>query len=131
VRWVALPDTTLDSSGKEEARLVAGGLPYLKLRWTSPHWRVYEVTPPDPLVTSEGGAQIDANSFGAESVSLDVDRPGSALVRVRWTPYWVAKGACVERAGHWTRVIARRPGSLRLHVDFAPIRVFEHGRRCA
>jgi hypothetical protein len=131
VRWVALPDTTLDSSGKEEARLVAGGLPYLKLRWSSPHWRVYEVTPPDPLVTAEGRAQIDAVSFGAESVRLDVDRPGSALVRVRWTPYWVANGACVERAGHWTRVIAKRPGPLRMHVDFAPLRVFEHGPRCA
>jgi hypothetical protein len=131
VRWVALPDTTLDSSGKEEARLVAGGLPYLKLRWTSPHWRVYEVSPPDPLVTSEGGSRIQAQSFGAESVRLQVQRPGRALVRVRWTPYWVASGACVERAGHWTRVTAQRAGALRLHVDFAPVRVFEHGRRCA
>jgi hypothetical protein len=131
VRWVALPDTRLDSSGKQEARLVASGLPYLKLRWTSPHWRVYEVTTPDPLVTPEGGARIDAEAFGAESVRLDVDRPGSALVRVRWTPYWVAKGACVERAGDWTRVTARRTGAVRLHIDFAPLRVFEHGRRCA
>jgi hypothetical protein len=131
VRWVALPDTKLDYSGRQEARLVAGGLPYLNLRWTSPHWRVYEVTSPHPLVVQEGGARMRALALGAEGVGLTVERPGSALVRVRWTPYWIADGACVEDAGGWTRVSARRAGPLRLRIDFSPARVFQHGRRCA
>ncbi|HEY1595266.1 MAG TPA: hypothetical protein VGF74_07710 [Thermoleophilaceae bacterium] len=131
VRWVALPDAKLDYSSKQEARLVAGGLPYLKLRWSSPHWRVYEVTSPHSLVTSEGSADIRALSFGAEQVKLQVTRPGSALVRVRWTPYWVANGACVQKDGPWTRITTANSGPLRLRIDFSPVRVFERGRRCA
>ena len=67
--------------------------------------------------------------LGSDELLLDVKRPGSALVRVRWTPYWFAAGGCVERAGAWTRVIAR----ARLHASstrFAPERVWQHGRRC-
>jgi hypothetical protein len=131
VRWVALPDTRLDYSGSVEARLVAGGLPYLKLRWRGPHWRVYEVRSPHSLVAPEGGAEMRAVGLGAEHLTLDVERPGSALVRVRWTPYWVASGACVERDGDWTRITVRRPGWLRLRIDFSPLRVFDHGPRCS
>jgi hypothetical protein len=61
---------------------------------------------------------------------LAVKRTGEALVRVRWTPYWFAAGGCVERAGEWTRVIAHRPGFMRLSTRFAPERIVEHGRRC-
>jgi hypothetical protein len=60
-----------------------------------------------------------------------VDRPGSAVVRVRWTPYWFANGACVERAGSWTRVMTGKTGPLVLRIGFAFERMFEHGRRCA
>ena len=131
VRWVALPDAKLDYSARQEARLVSGGLPYLKLSWTGPHWRVYEVTSPHSLVSPEGAARIRALSLGAEQVRLAVDRTGSALVKVRWTPYWVAKGACVARDGDWTRVTARRTGTIRLRIDFSPLRLFERGPRCA
>ena len=61
---------------------------------------------------------------------LYVRRPGNALVRVRWTPYWFAKGGCVEHAGSWTRVTARRAGFLKLSIRFAPERIFSHGPRC-
>jgi hypothetical protein len=131
VRWVALPDAKLDYSGRQEARLVSGGLPYLRLSWTGPHWRVYEVMSPHTLVTPEGAARIRALSLGAEQVRLAVDRTGSALVKVRWTPYWIANGACVARDGDWTRVTARRTGTIRLRIDFSPLRVFERGPRCA
>jgi hypothetical protein len=131
VHWVALPDTKLDYSAQQEARLVSGGLPYLKLRWTAPHWRVYEVTSPHSLVVPQGSARITALSMAAEQVRLNVTRPGSALVRVRWTPYWVANGACVEPAGDWTRITAHRTGTIRLRIDFSPTRVFVRGRRCA
>jgi hypothetical protein len=65
-----------------------------------------------------------------DELLLDVKRPGAALVRVRWTPYWFAAGGCVERAGEWTRVIAERPGFMRLSTRFAPERIAAHGRRC-
>ena len=130
VRWVALPDVALDYSAKREAQLVRGGLPYLALRWRSAHWRVYEVMSPHPLVVPQGRARISAGALATTRVRLRVERPGSAIVRVHWTPYWIAHGACVERAGTWTRVIASKPGNLLLRIEFSLERMFEHGRRC-
>ena len=61
---------------------------------------------------------------------LRVIRPGQALVRVRWTQYWLAHGGCVEPDHGWTRVTATKPGFLRLTTRFSPERMFSRGRRC-
>jgi hypothetical protein len=132
VRFVALPDAKPDYSAYTERALIESGLPYLKLSWRSDHWRVYRVTLPHPMVVPRGDAQISLGRAGLDYVKLLVTRPGEATVRVTWSPYWRApEGACVERAGDWTRVIARRPGPVRLTMDFDPARVVSHGRRCS
>ena len=77
-----------------------------------------------------GAADVSLARSGADYVSMLVRRPGEATVRVAWSPYWRAAGACVQRDGDWTRVLARRPGQLRLTMDLAPDRVVSHGRRC-
>ena len=66
-------------------------------------------------------------------MDLDVRRPGSAIVRVHFSPYWrIADGpGCVEKAGDWTRVTARRAGRIRLVTTFAPGRAVSRGRRCS
>ncbi len=130
VRYVALPSAKPDRSSYEERALIEGGLSYLRLRWKSDDWRVYEVLLPAPIVIPTGRASIHLERLGSDQVLLDVERPGAALVRVRWTPYWFAAGGCVERAGEWTRVLARRRGFMRLSTRFAPERIVEHGRRC-
>ncbi|HEY5045961.1 MAG TPA: hypothetical protein VII53_08910, partial [Solirubrobacteraceae bacterium] len=43
VFYVALPDAPLDGAGRLEGKLVAGGLPYLRELWHSPHWRLFAV----------------------------------------------------------------------------------------
>ena len=131
VRYVALPDAKPDSSSyRERALIESGRLPYLRLRKRFDHWRIYEVTLPAPLVIPDGEANIALEQLGSDRVLLRVRRPGSALVRVRWTPYWLAKGGCVERAGDWTRVTAREPGFLPLVIRFSPERIVQRGRRC-
>jgi hypothetical protein len=131
VRFVALPDGKPDYSSYRERALIESGLPYLRLRWRSDHWRVYEVTLPRPMVVPRAGARISLTGLGVDEARLRVDRPGEATVRVAWSPYWRADaGACVERAGEWTRVTARRPGAVRLRMDFAPSRILSRGRRC-
>jgi hypothetical protein len=82
-------------------------------------------------VVPEGRAQVVARTLATTRVRLLVNRPGSAIVRVHWTPYWEVGGACVERAGSWTRVISDHTGPLLLRIHFALERMFEHGRRCA
>jgi hypothetical protein len=132
VRWVAVPDAALDFSAYAERRLIEGGLPYLKLRARLPHWRVYENTGAHALAVPQGDARFTVTGLTPRGVTLRVDRPGSALVRVRWTPYWRAPGACVERGrGGWTRITARRAGTLRVSARFSLERVVRRGRRCA
>ena len=67
---------------------------------------------------SEGGSNFLLEQLSGDELLLDVKRPGSAIVRVRWTPYWFARGACVERHGNWTRVTATRTGFVRLSTRF-------------
>jgi hypothetical protein len=130
VQWVALAAARPDYSSRAEVRLIRSGPPYLRLRWRNPHWRVYEVVPPPPLVLPTREARIELVRLDSDEVALSVRRPGAALVRVRWTPYWHAHGGCVERAGEWTRVIVTRAGPLRLTARFSPERIFSRGRRC-
>ena len=132
VRYVALPDTKPDASSYRERALIEqpGGLPYLKLRARFDHWRIYEVTLPAPVVIAQGDSNIQLEQLGSDQVLLRVHKPGQAVVRVRWTPYWLAKGGCVERDGAWTRVTAPREGFLRLVIRFSPERVVQRGRRC-
>jgi hypothetical protein len=130
VRYVALPSAIPDRSSYRERALIERGLPYLTLRWKSDHWRVYEVILPAPFVIPEKRANFVLEQLDSDEVLLDVKRPGSAIVRVRWTPYWFVKSGCAERHGPWTRVISRRRGFVRLSTRFSLERVVSRGRRC-
>jgi len=134
VSYVALPDASLDYSGKGEARVLRearlqGPGSGLKLLWRSRHWQLFAVLAPAPLAPP--GAELAA--LGRQSFSLRVPAPGSYLVRVRFTPYWRARGAgsCVaEGAGAWTQVRAARAGTVAVAIDFSPARIFSRGERC-
>jgi hypothetical protein len=130
VRFVALPDATLDYSARSEAALIGRGLPYLTLRWRTAHWRVYEFTGAHALVVATAPARIDALELTSSSVVLSVTHPGTAIVRVAWSPYWRLAGGCVERAGDWTRITTARKGTLRLAISFDLLRVVDRSRRC-
>lgn len=131
VRFVALPGAETDYSSAREQALVEGGLPYLRLVARPGDWRVYEVELPNRLVVPDGGADMRLLRSGSDELVLDVRRPGSALLRVRYSPYWQAHGGCVEPAGDWTRVSASRPGRLRVTTTFSPERILDRGRRCS
>ena len=130
VRYVALPSAKPDKSSYGERALIEKGLPYLRLRWKSDDWRVYEVLLPTPLVIPQRDANVVLEQMQSDELLLDVKRPGEAIVKVRWTPYWFASNACVEPYGDWTKVIAERTGFVRLSTRFAPERLFQRGRRC-
>jgi hypothetical protein len=130
VRYVALPSALPDKSAYAERALIEGGLPYLRLRWKSEDWRVYEVLLPTPIVIPQGDANISLEQMQSDELLLDVKRPGEAIIRVRWTPYWYAPNACVEPDGDWTRVIADKVGFVRLSTRFSLERLFSRGRRC-
>ena len=129
VRFVAVPDVSLDYSAHAEVALIDRGVPYLRLVWRSRHWRVYAVTDPSPIVA--GPAILRA--LGPDSLTIDARRPGSVYVRVRFTPYWALSGGpgCVAPDGDFTRITLRRPGLVRLVISFALDRIGSRSQRCA
>lgn len=130
VRYVALPGVELDPAGKAEGRLVASGrVPGLREIWRSADWRLYRVGGAARLATPP----VRVTAIGLDTVDLTTPRPATAVVRVRFTPYWaLTRGrGCVERAaGDWTRVRLDAPGPARLSVRFAPGRIRATGPRC-
>jgi hypothetical protein len=130
VSHVAVADAPNDYSAEDERALVDGRPSYLTLVWRSEHWRLYRVRNPSPLVSPEDGADLALRDLGDNSFTLEAREPGAALVRIEWTPYWRAPGACVERAGDWTRVEVRLPGTVRVAPDFSVGRIGASGPRC-
>jgi hypothetical protein len=121
ISYVALPDAPLDYSSVAERRLILSAPPYLDLRWSSRHWRIYAVDHPAPLVEPLGAAAARTLWVGRQGFGLDVTRPGDFLVRVNFTPYWsIDRGAgCLLRHGEWTIARAAHPGILRVSADFS------------
>jgi hypothetical protein len=131
VRYVALPDAPLDFSARREKELIEREPPYLRKRWASEHWRVYEVVLPHPLLIADDGADIRLTSLRSDEFTLDVREPGEVLVRAAWSRYWEPRSGCVERDGHWTRVTAVKPGPLRVTQRVRPGRLVDSGPTCA
>jgi hypothetical protein len=127
VRYVALPDAPLDYSAHAERALILAGLPYLRQRWSSAHWRLYEVRKPGPLVVSDGYSAGRMRSLGTQSFAVQVTRPGRFLVRERFTPFWKIKSGpgCVGASGEWTKLRVPRPGLVRVGIDFTPGRALQ------
>lgn len=121
ISYVALPDAPLDYSSVAERRLILSAPPYLDLRWSSRHWRIYAVEHPAPLVEPMGAAAARTLWVGRQGFGLDVTRPGEFLVRVNFTPYWsIDRGdGCLLRHGDWTLARAAHPGILRVSADFS------------
>jgi hypothetical protein len=128
IRFVAVPDVTLDASAQREAALIRAGQPYLRLVMRSAHWRVYAVAHPTPL--AQGRAVVRA--MGSDWVALDAVRAGTVTLHVRFTPYWKimqAKG-CVAPDGDATRLTLSRAGPVTLAIRFAPGRIGATAPRC-
>lgn len=122
VHYVALPDVALDPTGRAEAKLIRGGLPYLRRVFRDRHWEVFEVLHTPGLTNGVGRL----TRLGPQSFTLRARARGFTFVRVRYTPYWrVARGAgCVSRAiGGWTLVRSLRPGTVVVEAAFDPRRL--------
>jgi hypothetical protein len=118
VRYVVLPDTTLDYSSAAEARLLRSGGSGLQLVWSSEHLRIYELAAAAPIVSAPPGSRAAMLiRMGHEGISFLAPDPGRYLVRVRYSPYWQphAPDACVARGPDgMTDVTTAYPGVVDL-----------------
>ncbi|MDE3133260.1 MAG: hypothetical protein KGL15_04260 [Acidobacteriota bacterium] len=128
VRYVAVADAPPDYSTRAELRLIAGGLPYLRVVTRLPHWTVYAVAHAAPLATGAGRVV----SIGPGTLTLAIAHRGGLYLRVRWSPYWELSGVrgCVAPAGGFTRISAAGAGRALLRTRFALTRVGSRAPRC-
>ena len=111
VQYVAVPDVELSWVGRPEAELVRAGLPYLTEVWSGPHWRLYAVADPSPLV----GAPGELVRQDAATVTFRAPGPGPVPVRVRHDRWLtVTGGATLTPDGDWTTVTVPRAGTYTL-----------------
>jgi hypothetical protein len=111
VQFVAIPDAELTWSGRPEAALAAGGLPYITEVWRDAHWRLYAVADPQPIVA----APATLVSQTATAITFDAPSTGDIVVRIHYYRWLTASnGAEVTRAGDWTTVRVPRPGRYTL-----------------
>jgi hypothetical protein len=111
IEYVALPDVPLDRSALAEARIIAHHPRYLVPVWHNEHWRVWRVIGAQPMVS--GGHVVSSRP---DSLTVDVARPGSVLVRVHYTSHWTLEGAgCVLPGPHgWTELRVAHTGPVQL-----------------
>ncbi|MFE2943556.1 hypothetical protein ACFXKG_31560 [Streptomyces sp. NPDC059255] len=112
-RWavglVVLPHGKPDSPAAAEAAVVADAPEWLTPVWRDSHWTVYRVRDAVPLVTPP--AEVVRSDAASMVVRLAA---GSVTVRIAYSPWLRAPGACVTRAGDWTRLTAPAAGEYRL-----------------
>ena len=101
---MALPDAPLQQAARPERRLINSEPAYLEPRWSSAHWRVFEVSDPAPLVRSDFG-EARLLSLKPGSFTLRVDDPGTFTVLARPSPFWeLTRGdGCIGRAASGRR----------------------------
>ena len=124
VQYVALGRHRHDWSARTELRLLAAGVPGLKVMHLDPEWIVYAVGGSPPVVGGAGHAL----HLGRASIVLSADGTGAVLVDVRWSRWLsVSDGACIRRDGSSVAVVPSRAGTFVLTSSYdAPFA----GRHC-
>ncbi len=129
VSYVALPDVRLDPPSGQEGRLIRGGLPYLRLVFSSAHWRVYRVLAPTPLLSDNGAlVSMRHDSFVVRSATA-----GTLVARVRYSRYLTLThgSGCVGPApGGWTLLRLDAAGTATVTARFSLARALGTGASC-
>jgi hypothetical protein len=111
VQFVGVPSTELSWAGRDEAALIAAGMPYLTPVWSDAHWRLYAVLNPEPIVAPPATLVTQT----AAALTFDAPTAGSVPIRVRHYRWLKATGgATVVASGDWTVVRVTTPGRYTL-----------------
>lgn len=117
-RWavglVVLHHGRPDGPAEAEAAIVRSGPGWLEQVWQDEGWTVYRVRDAVPLVSSP------ATVVRGDDAQLVVRMPsaGSVTVRVAYSPWLRAQGACLRQQGRWTRLTVPRAGEYRLDSPY-------------
>lgn len=140
VRWVILPKrATLDYSGRDEAELIRGGLPYLEPAADFRDWQIFRVTLPER-------SQLEPEFRGENPTGGFTIRPprwGVTRTEVRWQRFLRPSFGCLRgddegfveivlpKGGVGTGRVSSRPPVITITSDFSLARLMGRGYTCA
>ncbi|MEX0426753.1 MFS transporter [Nocardioides sp. DS6] len=92
VSYVVVPPGRPDNGSLTETALIKAGLPYLRLAWKDPNWRVYRVVDATPTVS--GGATV--SSWDEAGIVFSVPKPGRYVIKEKYSRHMVLVDALGE-----------------------------------
>ncbi|WP_245239434.1 hypothetical protein [Streptomyces sp. MZ04] len=116
VGYVVLPPGKPDGFAEDEAALVASGPDWLEPVWKDAHWRIFRVKDPVPMVSAPASV---VRSTGSDMV-LRVPTREPVTLRLVYSPWLRAAGACLKRHGEFTRLTVSEPGTYRISSGYGP-----------
>ncbi|GAA1904996.1 hypothetical protein GCM10009837_30680 [Streptomyces durmitorensis] len=116
VGYVVLPSGKPDGFAEDEAALVASGPKWLEPVWRDAHWRVFRVKDPVPMVSKP--ASVVRSTGSAMVVRVPTSEP--VTLRLVYSPWLRAEGACLKRQGDFTRLTVSAPGTYRISSGYGP-----------
>lgn len=121
VEYVFLANAPLDPWSEREARFLGSSSEFRAVDKAGA-WTIYRVSRPEGLAVGLNGGTAKVTSLGHRAFSVTVDRPGSYLVKVTWSPYWRLYGDGRLSAGRdgFIRLDAVRAGTYTAAIDVSP-----------
>ena len=121
IRYVVLTDAPLDFSARREAVLVRSGRSGLHPVFRVPHLTIFSLPRPTSIVTGPGRPRV--LELSRSGLQVELPRPGTYRLAVRYSPYWRASTACIsETEDGMTRLAVARPGIADLDLHFTAAR---------
>jgi hypothetical protein len=113
VRYVVLTKAPPDYSARGEAALLRSGRSGLSPVFHARNLTIFAVPDPRPILTGAPDARV--LKLTDTRVLVDLPRPGNYRLAVRYSPYWHAEDACLDRdSDGMTTIAARKAGELKI-----------------
>ncbi|MER7344366.1 hypothetical protein ABT390_03040 [Streptomyces aurantiacus] len=114
VGFVVLPSGRPDGPALDEAALVKSGPQWLEPVWRDKHWRIYRVRNAVPMASAPASVVRSTST----DVVVRVPERGSVTVRIVYSPWLRAEGACLKRHGEFTQLTVETPGTYRISSGY-------------
>ncbi|MFD0418955.1 hypothetical protein [Streptomyces sp. NPDC127108] len=114
VGFVVLPSGRPDGPALDEAALVRSGPKWLEPVWKDKHWRIFRVRNAVPMASAPASVVRSTST----DVVVRVPERGAVTVRIVYSPWLRAEGACLKPNGEFTELTVRTPGTYRISSGY-------------
>ncbi len=125
VQYVFLANAPLDPWSQREVKILETS-PELEVVDRAGAWTVYRLRDAEPLAVGLDGGTARVTSMGHRTFTVQVDRAGTYLLKVTWSPYWTltgGPGTLSRSPDRFLLLEAGAAGTYTLRFDVTPGKV--------